>query len=167
MSTLTISGSALATAITAANDLAGSMAGTVTSNAGWLILIATAGLLIVVVTTIMLHLARLGYSGNGISLPSSNIRLQETYMAEIERKAYKAGRSGEAAMDNIPLSAIDRLEHLRVESSHGGKEARKRYGEALLDHTPSTSDRSKWRAVDWDAEGVKQAKAHLEYHRSK
>jgi len=60
MSAVTLSSGDLTTAIGAANTMATSVGGTFSANAGWLVLIATAGLLVFVVFYIMRRVARLG-----------------------------------------------------------------------------------------------------------
>lgn len=106
--------SGLASVISAANQMAASVAATITGNAGWFVLFATAGLLVFFLYTMIASLSRLGRGGTDTISGVSNFRLQETYMAEIERRAYKAGSSGESAIDNLPISAIDSKEHRRV-----------------------------------------------------
>ena len=115
----------LDSAITAANTMAGSVASTITGNAGWFILFATAGLLIMFFMFIIASLSRLGSGGSSIGGNGvvSNFNLQEIYIADIERKAGEAHASGEAAMENIPLSRLDYKEARRVRKQE--KKARK------------------------------------------
>lgn len=60
MGILTLTGSDLTAAIGSANTMATSFAGTITGNAGWLILAATAGLIVFFVLYVMRRLRRLG-----------------------------------------------------------------------------------------------------------
>lgn len=62
MSALTLSGSDLTAAISKANVMATAAGGTVTHNAGWFILFATAALVVFVVRYIMKKSTRLGRS---------------------------------------------------------------------------------------------------------
>lgn len=60
MNGVTFSAGDLTTAIGSSNTLASAFAETITSNAGWLILIATAGLIVFFVLYLMRRLRRLG-----------------------------------------------------------------------------------------------------------
>jgi len=60
MNPIHLSGSGLTAAISAADGMASAVGGTFSANAGWLVLIATAGLLVFVVFYIMRRVARLG-----------------------------------------------------------------------------------------------------------
>ena len=60
MGPVTLTGSDLTAAIAAGNTMASSVASTITGNAGWLILAATAGLIVFFLLYVMRRLRRLG-----------------------------------------------------------------------------------------------------------